>query len=224
VAEIVLLHSALGLRPGVAAAADRLREAGHIVHTPDLFPGDAPLETYRPAADRLSAVGIPVLAERARAAVDQLPGTLVYAGFSIGASLAAHLAARRPGARAAILLHGAFDPVSLGLTRWPSSVPMQIHFSVRDRYRDNEAIGRLSNLVRSSGAECSVFDYPGAAHLFADPSLPSAYNPESAELMWTRVLDLLARIDTGVPQRSPSPPDRPPSPAGGRSSTQRTHE
>jgi dienelactone hydrolase len=204
VAEIVLFHSALGLRAGVSVAADRLRAAGHTVHTPDLFLGDPPLDTYGPAAARLQAVGPVVLAQRAWAAVESLPNNLVYAGFSIGAGFAAHLAARRPGARSAILLHGAPAPESLGLTRWPSSVPMQIHFTVRDRYRNNEAISRLSTMVRASGAECTAFDYPGAAHLFADPSLPSAYNPEAADLMWTRVLELLARIGSSVPQRSPS--------------------
>jgi dienelactone hydrolase len=195
-AEIVLFHSALGLRPGVSVAADRLRDAGHIVHTPDLFPGEHPLETYGPAAARLAAIGPAVLGQRAWAAVESLPSELVYAGFSIGANLAAHLAARRPGARAAILIHGAPDPQTLGVTLWPSTAPMQIHFAVHDRYRDKEAIDRLSTLVRGSGAECSVFDYPGSAHLFADPSLPAAYNADSADLMWTRVLDLLARIDS----------------------------
>ena len=34
-AEVVLFHSALGLRPGVTTAADRLRAAGHKVHAPD---------------------------------------------------------------------------------------------------------------------------------------------------------------------------------------------
>lgn len=40
-AEVVLFHSALGLRTGVAAAADRLRAAGHTVHTPDYYDGEA---------------------------------------------------------------------------------------------------------------------------------------------------------------------------------------
>jgi len=39
-AEVVLFHSVLGLRPGVLSAAERLRAAGHTVHTPDLFDGD----------------------------------------------------------------------------------------------------------------------------------------------------------------------------------------
>ena len=38
-AEVLLFHHAQGLTPGVAAFADELRAAGHIVHTPDLFDG-----------------------------------------------------------------------------------------------------------------------------------------------------------------------------------------
>ncbi len=38
-AEVILYHHALGLTPGVVAFADRLRRAGHTVHTPDLFDG-----------------------------------------------------------------------------------------------------------------------------------------------------------------------------------------
>ena len=38
-AEIILFHHAQGLTPGVVAFADRLRAAGHPVHTPDLFHG-----------------------------------------------------------------------------------------------------------------------------------------------------------------------------------------
>ena len=38
-AEILLYHHVLGLTPGVVAFADRLRSAGHTVHTPDLFEG-----------------------------------------------------------------------------------------------------------------------------------------------------------------------------------------
>ena len=38
-AEIVLFHSALGRREGVHTAADRLRQSGHVVHTPDYCDG-----------------------------------------------------------------------------------------------------------------------------------------------------------------------------------------
>ena len=38
-AEVVLFHHVLGLGEGVQAFADELREAGHTVHTPDLYDG-----------------------------------------------------------------------------------------------------------------------------------------------------------------------------------------
>ena len=37
--DVLLLHSALGLRPAIAEHADRLRAAGHTVRAPDLFEG-----------------------------------------------------------------------------------------------------------------------------------------------------------------------------------------
>lgn len=194
-AEIVLFHSALGLRPGVVNAADRLRAAGHTVHTPDLFEGDAPLDVYAPAVARIRAIGVPILAARARAAVEPLPRDLVYGGFSIGASFAAMLAAARPGALAALLLHGAPDPSNLGLAAWPAETPVQIHFMLDDHWRSNSSIAKLARLVRKSGSECTVFDYAGSAHLFADPGLPDEYDADAAELMWARVLEMLSGLD-----------------------------
>ena len=38
-ATVLLFHHLQGLTPGVVAFADALREAGHTVHTPDLFGG-----------------------------------------------------------------------------------------------------------------------------------------------------------------------------------------
>ena len=38
-AEVLLFHHAQGQTPGFHAFADELRQAGHTVHTPDLFDG-----------------------------------------------------------------------------------------------------------------------------------------------------------------------------------------
>ena len=37
--EVVLYHHVLGLTEGVRSFANELRQAGHTVHTPDLFDG-----------------------------------------------------------------------------------------------------------------------------------------------------------------------------------------
>ena len=64
-----------------------------------------------------------------------------------------------------------------------------------DPWRDNDALARMADFVRASGSDCSVFDYRGTAHLFADPSLSEQYDPAAADLMWERILDLLAGLD-----------------------------
>ena len=192
-AEVVMFHSALGLRPGVIEAADRLRAAGHTVHTPDLFEGVAPFDSVGPAMACVEQLGFPTLGARAAAAVSSLPANLVYAGFSLGASFAARLAATRPDARGALLFHGGPAPAQLRIESWPATAPVQIHFSVSDSWRDNAAIAALSDLVRASGADCTVFDYPGSGHLFADPGL-AEYNKASAALMWERALEMLSRV------------------------------
>jgi dienelactone hydrolase len=194
VAEIVLFHSALGLRPGVLAAADRLRAAGHSVHTPDLFEGAALFDSVGPAMAYVNEIGIPTLAARAGAAVQPLPPGIVYAGFSLGASFAARLAATRPGARGALLFHGAPAPAQLRIQTWPTAVPVQIHFAISDPWRDNGAIAALTELIRASGSSCSVFDYPGSAHFFSDPDISAEYDPESSGLMWDRALEMLSNV------------------------------
>jgi dienelactone hydrolase len=42
--------------------------------------------------------------------------------------------------------------------------------------------------------QAELFLYPGEVHLFADSSLPS-YDERAAELMTTRVLAFLAKVD-----------------------------
>jgi dienelactone hydrolase len=44
-AEILLFHHAQGLTGGCLAFAEELRGAGHVVHAPDLYPGDRHLFT-----------------------------------------------------------------------------------------------------------------------------------------------------------------------------------
>ena len=196
-AEVVLFYSALGPRPGIAVAADRLRAAGHVVHVPDIFPEPRVFDEAGDAMDYIGGIGFDTLAARAAASVQSLPGNLVYAGFSLAATYAATAAASRPGARAALLLNGTPGPDALGVAAWPAGVPVQVHTMTDDPWRNGEALARLTDFVRASGSECSVFDYPGTGHLFADPSLPAQYDPVQADLMWQRVCDLLAALDGG---------------------------
>src|SRR5215216_1680182 len=133
-AEIVLFHSALGLRPGVTAAAYRLRAAGHTVHVPDYYDGEV-FDDLDEGLRKCDALGYAEIVRRAREAVAELPAGLIFAGFSLGAVPAELLAASRPGARGALLIHSAIPVEALGefgVERWPEGVPVQVHYADDD--------------------------------------------------------------------------------------------
>lgn len=191
--EIVLFHSILGLRPGVSDAADRLRSAGHVVHTPDFY-GGRTFHDYGTAGRWLHSIGgIPELVRRTQEAVVDLPHGLVYAGFSNGGGSAELLAATRPGARGAVLLHAALPLEMLGVSRWPGTVPVQVHYAKCDPFRDQAAIDGFTTSVQAAGAELEFFEYPVTGHLITDPGLPDEYDQDSAELLFERVLAFLDR-------------------------------
>jgi dienelactone hydrolase len=195
-AEIVLFHSALGLRPGVASAADRLREAGHSVHVPDFYDGEV-FEDLDDGLRKRDELGVAEILRRAREAVARLPAGLVFAGFSLGNDPAELLAAERPGARGALLMHGAV-PIEafseFGVVRWPEGVPVQVHYAAEDPWVEAEEVAALGDAVRGAGASFEEHSYPGSGHLFADPDLPE-YDRVSSEAMWRRALAFLDRVD-----------------------------
>lgn len=181
-AEVVVFHHALGLSDAVGRFAEALRDAGHTVHTPDLFDG----RTFAQIEDGLAyseELGGPMaVVDRARAAVDSLPSEVVYVGFSLGVLAAQSLAQTRPGARGAVLCYSALPLGEWGdnwPATWPDGVALQLH--ILDGDEDFEYARRLAETV--PGAE--LFVYPGTEHYFAE------HDDEAAALVTQRVLDFL---------------------------------
>ena len=188
---ILLFHHVQGLTPGVTAFADALRAAGHTVHTPDLLDG----KLFGSIPDGLAYVktlGFQTVIEHGAAAAESLPTDLVYIGMSLGVLPAQYLAQTRPGARGAVLLHGAvtaseFSPV------WPAHVPVQIHAMDADpEFVDSGDIDAAVELVGQS-EDGNLFLYPGRGHLFTDKSLAD-YDPDAAALVLRRVLAMLEEL------------------------------
>src|SRR5579885_3440315 len=115
--EILLYHHVQGLTDGVRAFADDLRQAGHTVHTPDLFDGRR-FDTIDEAMQFAREAGFGTLVGRGVAAADGLDHDIVYAGISFGVMGAQQLAQTREGARGALLLCGCL-PVSEFGDAWP---------------------------------------------------------------------------------------------------------
>jgi dienelactone hydrolase len=189
-AELLLFHHAQGQTPGFHAFADELRQAGHTVHTPDLFEGKTFGSIDEGLAHVKDAGGFEAIIERGERTADELPNELVYAGFSLGVVIAQKLAQTRPGARGALLFYSCV-PVSEFGKAWPAGVPVQIHGMDKDPYFAGEGdIDAARELVASTD-QAELFVYPGDQHYFADSSLPS-YDPDAAALLTKRVLDFLA--------------------------------
>jgi len=174
--EVVLYHHVQGLTEGVQSFAEELRQAGHIVHTPDLFDGRT-FDTIEEGMAFAREAGFGPLAERGLAAAKGIRPDVVYAGFSFGVTVAQQLAQTRPGARGALLIYSCL-PVSEFGDAWPEGVPFFAE--------DLQAAQALVDAT--DGAE--LFLYPGEEHLFADSSLP-AYDAVAAALLTERVLAFL---------------------------------
>lgn len=192
--EIVLFHSAYGLRPGVLQWAERLRNAGYTVHAPDLYDGEV-FSDRMDAVRKIQEVGFDGVLARSQTSMANLPSDLVYAGFSNGGACAELLAATRPGARGAILMHAPLPIRDLGWKTWPATVPVQVHFADKDPLRNEQVIAALADRVRASGATFQHHDYAASGHLFADPDMP-AYAAAAADLMFQRVTEFLQSLTT----------------------------
>ena len=187
--EILLYHHVQGLTEGVRSFADGLRQAGHTVHTPDLFDGRI-FETLEDGMGFAREAGFGALAERGVAAADDISPDVVYAGFSFGVMMAQQLAQTRDGARGALLMYSCL-PVSEFGAAWPADVPVQVHGKEADEFF-LEDVDAARALVESSD-QAELFLYPGEEHLFADSSL-QAFDPAAAALLIERVLAFLERI------------------------------
>jgi dienelactone hydrolase len=188
-AEVLLFHHALGQTEGFVSFADELREAGHVVHTPDLFEGRT-FTTIDEGMAHAQQLGFPQgILERGERAAVELPSELVYAGFSLGVLPAQKLAQTRPGARGALLFYSCVPPEAFG-TSWPAEVPVQIHGKEADPFFVDEGDLDAARVIVDSAPEAELHLYRGSEHYFADSSLPS-YDAEATALLTRRVLAFL---------------------------------
>ncbi len=188
--EILLLHHIRGLTPGVVELADTFREAGHTVHTPDLFEGRT-FASIDEGAAWCGELGFDTVRARGVAAAEGLGDALVVAGISLGVMAAQQLAQNRPGVAGALFYEGFADPENFG--RWPEGVPAQVHGMADDPFFGQEGDLEAAQEFAAGPADAEVFVYPGDVHLFTDSSLPS-YDAGATRLVVERSLELLARL------------------------------
>jgi len=161
------------------------------VHVVEQYDGRL-FDDYESAMAYVTEVGFPALMEKAL----QLTADPADGSLRSGSPTATYGRVRRrqsagsPRSRHAL---GALDPAEIDVT-WPRGAPAQVHYTFDDPFREQEGIDAVVAAVKSAGATIEVFDYPGAGHVFADPSKADEYQPAEAQLMWSRVTDFVERI------------------------------
>jgi dienelactone hydrolase len=174
-AQVVVFHSVLGLRPAELLAAERFRAAGHVVHTPDLYAG-ATATTLDDGFAIMDRVGWDVITGRAADALRDRPAETVLAGFSMGAGVVDAVLPHRTGTAGVLLFHG--------LAAVPAGIPAQLHVADPDPFAPPEDVAAWR------AAHTQVFTYPGAGHFYTDEDLPD-HDAHAAALTWERALDFL---------------------------------
>lgn len=187
--DVLLLHSALGLRPAVRALTARLEELGHDVFAPDLYDGQV-FDEAEAGVAHMRWLGWERLVARAEAAAAEMAGPFVAVGLSLGAGLCAHLASTRPGVRGVLMLYSGEPPEG----PWPRGVPVQVHHAVDDPWADVTSSAALVAAASRAGAPASLHLYPGARHILDDADLPDHHDPGVTPLLWPRIEGFLAEL------------------------------
>ncbi|RIW32060.1 dienelactone hydrolase [Bacillus salacetis] len=187
-AEVLLFHHVLGRTKGIEAFADQLKEAGHIVHVPDLFDGRT-FSSLEEGLGFVKEIGFEEVTARGVQAASELSEDIVYAGFSLGVPAAQKLAQTREGARGALFFHACLPASAFG-SKWPDGLPVQIHAMSGDPFFVEDGDINAARELMDSTNHAELFLYEGKEHLFTDSSLPS-YDADATELVIKRVLEFL---------------------------------
>jgi dienelactone hydrolase len=187
-AQVVVFHSAYGLRQAETDAAARLRAAGHNVITPDLYDGQT-ARTMDAALALMDTTGWEVICARARQALEAVPETAVLAGLSMGAGVIGSVWHHRRTAAGVVLLHG-IAPIPASAR---PGLPVQVHVAGNDPFAPGQAVARWQAGAARAGLAAQVFTYPGAGHFYTDRCLAD-YHPAAASLTWQRVTLFLSTL------------------------------
>lgn len=155
--------------------------------TPDLFEGRT-FETVEEGIAFNEGIAKEELLKRAvLAAAPYSERGLVYAGFSLGASVAQTLALGDEKARGLLLLHGTSD---IAESASVDELPVQLHVAEPDAFETDDWLSAWYLQMRRAGADVEIYRYAGAGHLYTDPDLPD-HDAEAAEATWKVALGFL---------------------------------
>jgi carboxymethylenebutenolidase len=191
---VIVLHAWWGLNSFFKSVCDRLAAEGFAVFAPDLNEGRV-ASTIDEAKELMSSLDGQRKQDVVTAAVDFLRARpeirkepLALIGFSMGAAWSLGLASERPeDFHKAVLFYGAGEGDF-------AKIKAEIlgHYSDADEWEDINYVHSMENDLRSAGVKTNFHIYPQLPHWFFEEDRPE-FNPQAAELAWTRTIDFLKK-------------------------------
>lgn len=191
---VIVLHAWWGLNQIFKNLCDRLAAEGFVAFAPDLNEGRV-ATTIDEAKEIMSSLDGQRKYDVAMAAVDVLrarpevrsePFALI--GFSMGAAWSLVLASERPeDFHKAVLFYGAGEGDF-------AKIKTEIlgHYSDTDEWEDIDYVRSMEKEMQNAGLKTTFHIYPQMPHWFFEDDRPE-FNPQAAELAWTRTLEFLRK-------------------------------
>ena len=203
---ILLFQEIFGINDNMRGLADKLALEGYVVLVPDMFwrlePrferkdesgfGDAVAMVQRfdldlgradIAATHAHLAGLPACTGKVGAVGFCLGGTLTFA-----AAATSRVAGRGPDA--AVSYYGSGNNDLLGLVD-EVECPILFHYGENDPFIPEAQLVEVEEAI-AGHPNMELHRYAGAGHAFSNWDAPSMYQPEAAELAWSRTLSFFA--------------------------------
>jgi len=190
---VLVFHAWWGLNSTFKKLCDRLAAEGFVVFAPDLREGHiaTTIDEARQLLNELDEMKNQAVVE---AAIDFLKNgsetqneALSIIGFSMGAAWSLVAAEERPkDIRKIILFYGSYSALKF----LKAEAEILGHFAEVDEWEPAEEVSAMGDHMRSAGLKPVFHQYPSTSHWFFEEDRPE-FNPEAAQLAWTRTLEFL---------------------------------
>ena len=197
---LVVLQEWWGLNDQIRGVADRYAAAGYVALVPDLYRGKSTVAAAE-AEHLMQGLNFGDAAgQDVRGAVQFLKircAKVGVTGYCMGGALTLLSACNVPEADAFAAWYG-FPPLEY-IDAGKIKAPLLGHFATEDAHFPIATVATLEDKLRAAKVDFEFHRYQ-AQHAFANPDqagpnklATAEYNPEAAELAWTRTLAFLER-------------------------------